>query len=398
MSGNLSTMLTAPPIRLSGALALAIAALWAVAVALAQESPDVPWTQTALTVPTKKLYMTASGALFARTADGLMRSDDGGATWSAVGLPAAAPVPGMPAGWTRAIVVDPTNHAIIYVATADGVYKTDDDAATWRLVLPVDPDVPGFLMLAVSPADNRLVYVALRNEKQNRLRLLRSVDGGQSWETALNREQRPQASCEWGVALLQAHATDPNRVFLAASCSRNAEQAVLEQSVDRGSTWSDLYTPKLAEPDWLLAGATSPPGTILLALRKDARGGGSILARSLDDGATWTTILEHSGGGGMSGGGPNVTIAGLAADPTAPERLLHGLNARQGPRDLPSQLRLSGDGGETWSDIAPPDLPRLHDLRFGIDGRTLFAATESGVWRATRLQGTGDRTPVTCPL
>lgn len=125
------------------------------------------------------------------------------------------------------------------MATADGVYKTQDDAATWRLSLAVDPDVPGFLALAVSPADDNVVYVALRKERQHRLRLVRSSDGGQSRETALNREQRPRPPANGG-ALLQPHATDPSRVFLAASCSRNAEQAVLEQSADRGSAWSDL--------------------------------------------------------------------------------------------------------------------------------------------------------------
>src|SRR5688572_4238432 len=100
-------------IRLSGILAMALAVVWS-ATAQAQSAPTPEWTQTSLTGPVKRLYTPASGALFARTNDGLVRSDDGGTRWLAVSLPVAAPVPGMPAGWTRAIVVDPTNHAIIY--------------------------------------------------------------------------------------------------------------------------------------------------------------------------------------------------------------------------------------------------------------------------------------------
>ena len=379
-----------------GCALLTVLSLLGTTIVQAQSGTEsgVTWSPTSLTGPVKRLYTPASGALFARTANGLMRSDDGGTSWSPVSLPAAAPVPGMPPGWTRAFVVDPVDHTRIYVATAEGVHKTEDDAASWRLILPVDPEVPGFLALAVSPADNQLLYVALRNEKLNRLRLVRSVDSGLTWETVFNREVHRQTSCEWGVALLQTHPSDPNRVYLAASCSRNAQQAVFEQSSDRGSTWTDLYSAKLAEPDWLVTSTVGTAGPMLLALRKDARGGGSILARSQDDGASWTTILEHTGGGGMSGSGPDVTIGGLAADPTTPDRLLLGLNVRQSPTELPSRIRLSDDGGTTWTDIAPPDLPRLHDMRFGVDGRTLFAATEGGVWRAAteavaRRRGSG---------
>jgi photosystem II stability/assembly factor-like uncharacterized protein len=345
-------------------------------VAGAQESPVVAWSQTSLTGTVRKLYTPASGALFARTNTGLARSDDAGSTWSPVALPTSTPLQGTP-GWTRAILVDPTNHQTIYAVMKDGIYKTEDDAATWRLMLPNNPDVPDFRIMAVSPVDNRLVYVALSHARRNHLRLVRSADGGETWETVLHREISQHVSCDWGVALLQAHATDPNRVYLAASCVRNGRQATLEESTDRGTTWRDLYRPTLAEPDWLV---TAP--SLYLALRKDERGGGSILTRSQDDGASWTTLLEHSGGGGMSGGGPDVWVGGLASDPTNPDRLLLGLNASQGEHTLPSRLRLSEDGGATWTDVAAPDLPRLHDVRFGADGQLLFVATDTGVWRA----------------
>lgn len=363
----------APSTLLLIRLAIALTALAGVvgaSMAGAQEGPAVEWTQTSLTGPVRKLYTPASGALFARTDTGLARSDDAGATWSPVALPTTTRLLGTP-GYTRAMLVDPTHHQAIYAVMEDGIYKTEDDATTWRLILPNDPDVPAFRIMAVSPADTRLVYVALSHPSRNHVRLLRSADGGETWETVLHREVSQHVSCDWGVALLQAHATDPNRVYLAASCVRTGVQATLEESTDRGATWRDLYRPRLAEPDWLVTASS-----LHLAIRKDQRGGGSILTRSQDEGATWTTILEHAGQQ------PDVWIGGLAGDPTNPDRLLLGLNAKQGPSTLPSQIRLSTDGGVTWAAIAPPDLPRLHDVKFGVDGKMLFAATDSGVWRA----------------
>ena len=49
---------------------------------------------------------------------------------------------------------------------------------------------------------------------------------------------------------------------------------------------------------------------------------------------------------------------------------------------MPS-LRLSLDGGASWLDASPEGMGRVSDVAFGVDGRMLFAASETGVWRAS---------------
>src|SRR5262245_16770572 len=107
MLRTLSTR-SASAIRAVAAVATAVALLWTTTV-LAQADPGVQWTQTGLATPAFELMTPTSGALFARTRDGLMRSNDAGDTWASVTLPAWQPDTPQ-GGYPGQIVVDPTNH------------------------------------------------------------------------------------------------------------------------------------------------------------------------------------------------------------------------------------------------------------------------------------------------
>lgn len=345
------------------------------------------WTQTSLTEPTSQLFTPTSGALFARTASGLARSDDAGQSWRAVNLP-AAPVAGK-----HSVLVDPTNHTTIYLTATDGIYKTEDDAAHWRMILPAiastpeNPSATDFRALAVSPADPHVLYATFTSPVTNELRFQRSADGGQTWETLPNVAALPPGAipqkCTWAVTLVQPHLTDPNRLFRAAACNIRGDEVPLKQTRDGGQTFGDaIYKYPLGQVMLLAGGQPDAPQRLYAGVNKDYRGGGSLLARSDDDGASWRTLLEYTGGGGMSGGGPDVSLTGLALDPTNSDRLLVGLNATLNDRPFSSTLRLSLDGGSTWADASPEGIGKLADVAFGVDGRLLFTAGETGVWRA----------------
>jgi len=80
--------------------------------------------------------------------------------------------------------------------------------------------------------------------------------------------------------------------------------------------------------------------------------------------------------------GPDLAIAGLAMDPTRSERLLLALNASGRKEPAPAPLQLSLDDGQSWSEYSPEGLGTVHDVAFGIDGKLMFAATSTGLWRA----------------
>jgi hypothetical protein len=89
-------------------------------ISSAEDAPAQDWEQTGLTEPVSSLMTPTTGAFFAQTPRGLLRSDDAGVTWAPVNAPDGV----------KDIVVDPTDHTVLYGISANGVYKSIDDAAT----------------------------------------------------------------------------------------------------------------------------------------------------------------------------------------------------------------------------------------------------------------------------
>jgi photosystem II stability/assembly factor-like uncharacterized protein len=302
----------------------------------------------------------------------LLRSDDAGASWRPIALPAREV--GAP------IEVDPTNHDTLYVAANDGVQRSDDAGVTWTTIFPSEhPDQP-VQRIAISPADPRILFIAQYGYTD--LRLHRSLNGGVAWEQI---EEAHASMCGMSFYIFKPHPTDPARIFKTAGCyaGRNLSDE-LEESRDTGLTYRPLAAPRGAFPSILVGGSGADPGRFYLAANKDHRSGGSLLQTSADDGATWTTLQEHTGGGTMQGEkDPSTTLTGLAYDPAAPQRVFVAQQTRpaKGQGDNTHAVNGSGDGGTSWMPLGSRQLTAVNDLALGIDGRYLFAATAEGVLR-----------------
>ncbi|RMH42650.1 MAG: hypothetical protein D6689_07515 [Deltaproteobacteria bacterium] len=213
---------------------------------------------------------------------GVYRSADNGASFARTGLEVAGAL------WRR-IEVAPSDAARAYVSGTvtgpDGtavplLYRTDDAGAAWQAVA-IDGIAAGASLvdvLAVSPADADVVYVAVRRANPpNGDAVYRSDDAGGSWTRILDT-------------------TDTLSAFVARADGQRLvagtrfDQDTVHVSADRGATWQvPPAQPVLAcaaeRPDGKLigCGANWEPDFMAVGVSGDARSWQSVLEfRDLD--------------------------------------------------------------------------------------------------------------------
>jgi photosystem II stability/assembly factor-like uncharacterized protein len=145
----------------------------------------------------------SSSTLYIANGRGVLKSVNGGASWSYVneGLPSNTEPDEYP--WlVNTVVGDPGNSSTYYAATTEGLYKTTNAASSWAPTalaqevfdVAIDPTAPGTLYTYVDPRS-----IVLNNEDSGRGHprrrihsltllqgMLKSTNGGESWK-AINR-------------------------------------------------------------------------------------------------------------------------------------------------------------------------------------------------------------------
>jgi photosystem II stability/assembly factor-like uncharacterized protein len=326
------------------------------------EGPAPGWEQTGLATSAFDLMTPTSGAFFALTTDGLERSDDGGATWRLVNLPVT-----VDKQTELQVAVTPTDHTVLFVAGPEGVYRTRDDAQTWSLVYPTPNN--RVLKIAISPVDPNLVYLALtgRAEPSSMWKFLRSRDGATTFETV---EEALPSTCALRVDLLIPDPLDAATLYRAAPCiSSRTDSSPLIVSHDQGHTIQATFNESLEYAERLVGGSGANPRRFYLATMRDSRAGGSTLFRSDDSAQTWTSVLEYRQPDTDTG------IGDVAYNPSAPDHVWVALN---GGGD---GVLTSSDGGDTWQEDGAHGAGAGRRLILGIDARSLYLATDQGVWR-----------------
>jgi photosystem II stability/assembly factor-like uncharacterized protein len=231
--------------------------------------------------------------IYVGTANGqILRSRDGGQTWTAGGDPDREPT---------ILKADPRDAATVWAAGLDGrIHKSTDGGDTW-LPLPGLAIGDIFFDLAFSPSSPATVYAGGNLDRQHpRAQVVRSLDSGTGWTAA---QDGLLGSADVSLAVDPLH---PETVYTVTD--RDGD---IYRTVDGGSTWSVINSAFHDRNVQLLAAA--PSGALYAAVQFDN------VYESEDGGLTCSPLGERP---------TPFSATSLAADPVDPCRVYAGTEDR----------------------------------------------------------------------
>jgi len=186
---------------------------------------------------------------------GLVWSQDGGATWSAV--PSSFTARG-----TRSVAFDPTNSNRIYASglNGDGFFKSTDGGLTWS-ARHFGSSAVYVISVAVDPLNPNTIYAGTQNEG-----FFKSTDNGDTWASI-------GTTLSGAITYLTVDPTDIGRLFASTATA-------FYLSEDGGQSWTNV----LNMPAWTVTIDPGDPSTVYATTRTQG------VFRSSDGGHTWQGI------------------------------------------------------------------------------------------------------------
>jgi photosystem II stability/assembly factor-like uncharacterized protein len=287
---------------------------------------------------------------YAATPGGIIKSSDGGGTWS---MSLVGPV------GRSSVVIAPSSPSTLYAWNAAGLFRTDDGGANWDPrggAYPFNGAVSAAVWLVLVAADNPDIVFAMTD------RPFRSANGGSSWYQVFGGTDSAS-----GKGLLVADPNDPSTLFAAlpGSC------AVLK-STDAGATWTALPMQWNDPVVDIAIDARTPSAVYVIKYRAILRA--YSLSRSLDGGATWQKV-------DLAGAATH--LSRLIFDRRSPDTMY----AITDMGSASAALYRSTDGGSTWMDITgelAETLAQSTELELVIDPASsegLYVATPKGLFK-----------------
>jgi photosystem II stability/assembly factor-like uncharacterized protein len=313
------------------------ATLFMGALALAPSDPNIIYAGTG----------EATNSVLSFTGHGVLKSTDGGATWTLLGQDV------FDRHTIAQIVVSPVDPNTVYVAVAGsgvngvtangGIWKSTDGGLTWTdTTAAISTNAP-FSDVEMDPADPQTLYAAAGNFRGSAINgVYKTTDGGATWLVAGNF---PRGIAEGRITIAIAP-SDARTLYATIAASGQAGTTLgrvfaIMKSTDGGASWVALpNTPDLGGSGWYGLPLVVDPANVNIVY---ASGGGSQIVESADGGLTWFSLAT-----GADGRGPHVDHHAFAFD--ANGRLLDG-----------------NDGGIWRLDNAAPGSLHWTDLNTNLD-------------------------------
>ena len=225
----------------------------------------------------------------------------------------ASPLYSRTVGWQHihGLGIEPADRIILYIATHGDFYQSHDGSPPFK----VDIVRADYMAFNAPPSAGIPLYASGHPSTGGNTGLIRSMDGGQSWESVAKVLEPPVDFHAMAVSK-----SDPSVIIGFDSGGRG-----LFKTVDSGKTWETLQY-----PDYISALAISPNDSQIVFA-----GTGKGIFQSNDGAKSWIQLDEYKG----------ITILAMSFDENG---VLYASNQ--------FGLSRSSDLGETWEKINKPDL------------------------------------------
>ncbi len=336
--------------------------------------------------------------VYAGAADGgVWKTTDGGTTWTAL----TDTQPSLALG---ALAIDPQNSNIIYAGTGEadncspcyygaGILKSSDGGVTWTNIQAPFVDSVGrgvkISSLAVSPQNSQILLAAAASimpayqggPSTIHGGIYRSTDAGATWALALDGGLLAGSRVIFNPA-------NPSQAFATISGVVSSVYPLMAGlgvfvSNDAGTTWTasngtGANTISLVNSGRIeLALAPSNPLILYASVTNNNPSPGNLLGfyTSIDGGQNWRPLANTPDYCQPQCWYNNV----LAVDPTSPNIVYAG----------GIELYRSTDGGQSWSDAGSGALHvDHHALGYTAGGAQLYDANDGGVWSTSSSRAT----------
>ena len=279
---------------------------------------------------------TNTSLLFLATGDGdasdthttgVMKSTDGGATWSATGLSFQVNSSYV----IRRLIMDPSDHNILYVASSTGIFKTVNAGVSWTSIISGN-----FKDIEFKPSDPATLYATSSTS------FYITNNSGASW--SIITSGLPATSAVNRLAIGVSPASASTVYVLASSTSSNFNG--LYKSTDSGNT----FTVQSTSPNILGYDTGTDTGgqgwyDLSIAINPmnadDVMTGGVNQWRSTDGGITW--VQKSHWYGGFSKPYVHADVHALEYQPGSSTTLYSGNDGG---------IFKTTNNGTTWTDIS----------------------------------------------
>jgi photosystem II stability/assembly factor-like uncharacterized protein len=269
-----------------------------------------------------------------RRGNGILKSTDGGNTWSSTGL-----TTDVYEFYVGGIKIHPDSNSSIYAITSAGLYKSIDSGENWHRLKACRG-----IDMEFNPSNPEIIYISTRiDDDSDHTKIYRTLDGGATWQTVLSRiGSRTE---------LAVSPDEPTWVYAIVSDLNRGLQAIYRSTND-GGLFSLIYsgtpfTNNILSGDCVpsVGGGQGEYDLCLAANPANAEEvyvGGINTWKSVDGGFTWEICNVWTG-----------TCGGIVQEVHADH---HWLEFQYNTETLfdcnDGGIYFTEDAGESWTDIS----------------------------------------------